>query len=224
MEDRDMNDSDTYPPIADYGLISDMHSCALVSRTGSIDWCCFPRFDSPSVFGRILDWGKGGYFKVAAAGIRSVSRRYLPGTNILETTFDTDTGVAKLTDFMPTHEHPAPEEDEDGGRRRQLARILECVDGTVRFNVECFPRFDYGTIVPHAVLRGQNAGFAHGGVDAISFYCSAPLEEADGGTNLRASVSANMSGIMAMAGPLIARKMKRQFEEDHANLKQMLES
>ena len=176
-----MNDSDTYPPIADYGLISDMHSCALVSRTGSIDWCCFPRFDSPSVFGRILDWGKGGYFKVAAAGIRSVSRRYLPGTNILETTFETDTGVAKLTDFMPTHEHPAPEEDEDGGRRRQLARILECVDGTVRFNVECFPRFDYGTIVPHAVLRGQNAGFAHGGVDAISFYCSAPLEEADGG-------------------------------------------
>ena len=176
-----MNDSNTYPPIADYGLISDMHSCALVSRAGSIDWCCFPRFDSPALFSRILDWGKGGYFKVAPERVRSVSRRYLPGTNILETSFETDTGVAKLTDFMPTHQHPAPEEDQDRGRRRQLARILECVDGTVRFTVECVPRFDYGTIVPHAALRGQNSGFAHGGADAISFYCSAPLEETDGG-------------------------------------------
>jgi len=176
-----MNDSNSYPPIADYGLISDMHSCALVSTSGSIDWCCFPRFDSPALFSRILDWEKGGYFKVAPAGVQSVNRRYLPSTNILETNFQTDTGVAKLTDFMPTHEHPAPEGDEDSSRRRQLARILECVEGTVRFTVECIPRFDYGTIVPHAVLRDQNSGFAHGGVDAISFYCSAPLEETDGG-------------------------------------------
>ncbi|KKK97773.1 hypothetical protein LCGC14_2649410, partial [marine sediment metagenome] len=126
-----MSNRGTYPPISDYGLISDMHSCALVSKTGSIDWCCFPRFDSPAVFSRILDWGKGGYFKVAPGGVRSVSRRYLPGTNILETTFETDTGVARLTDFMPTHQHPAPQEDREGGRRRQVARILECVAGTV---------------------------------------------------------------------------------------------
>ena len=176
-----MSDRGTYPPISDYGLISDMHSCALVSKTGSIDWCCFPRFDSPAVFSRILDWGKGGYFQVAPSEIGSVKRRYLPETNILESTFETDTGVARLTDFMPTHQHPAPEEDREGGRRRQVARILECVAGTVRFTVECCPRFDYGTIVPHAVVRGQNSGFAHGGVDAISLYCSAPLEEIDGG-------------------------------------------
>jgi len=80
-------DAEVYPPIADYGLISDMHSCALVSRAGSIDWCCFPRFDSAAVFGRILDWRKGGYFRLAPRGVRSVSRRYLPGTNVLETTF-----------------------------------------------------------------------------------------------------------------------------------------
>ncbi len=177
-----MTNRGTYPPISDYGLISDMHSCALVSKTGSIDWCCFPRFDSPAVFSRILDWGKGGYFQVAPEEVRSVSRRYLPNTNILETTFETATGVAKLTDFMPTHPHPAPSEPvESGARRRQVARIMECVSGTVRFTVECRPRFEYGTIVPHAVLHGDHAGFAHGGVDALSFSCSAPIKEADGG-------------------------------------------
>ena len=174
-----MSDKGTYPPISDYGLISDMHSCALVSKSGSIDWCCFPRFDSPAVFSRILDWGKGGYFKVAPEGVRSVSRRYLPGTTILETTFETDTGMAKLIDFMPRFARR--------GRWRaapaagQVARIMECVSGTVRFTVEFRPRFEYGTIVPHAVLHGDHAGFAHGGADALSFSCSAPIQEADGG-------------------------------------------
>ena len=176
-----MSSSKAYPPIADYGLISDMHSCALVSKAGSIDWCCFPRFDSSAVFSRILDWHKGGYFQVAPLAIRSLQRRYLPGTNVLETTFETDTGVARLTDFMPIHPHPAPAEPQESGRRRQVARSLECISGSVRFTVECYPRFDYGTIVPHAVLNGPNWGFAHGGADAISVYCSAPLREADDG-------------------------------------------
>ena len=100
----------SYSPISDYGLISDMHSCALVSKSGSIDWCCFPRFDSPAVFARILDRLKGGYFQLAPEGVRSVHRRYLPGTNVLETTFVTDTGEAVLTDFMPTHPHSGPDE------------------------------------------------------------------------------------------------------------------
>ena len=79
-----MNDSDhIHPEISDYGLISDMHSCALISTEGSIDWCCFPRFDSGSVFGRLLDLDKGGYFKIAPRAPHTVSRRYLPGTNVL---------------------------------------------------------------------------------------------------------------------------------------------
>jgi len=176
-----MIDAEPYPPIADYGLISDMHSSALVSRTGSIDWCCFPRFDSGAVFSRILDWHKGGYFQVAARGLRSVRRRYVPGTNVLETTFETDTGAAKLTDFMPTHPHSRPEEPLEVGGRQQVTRILECASGSVRFMLECRPRFDYGTIVPHAVLNSPNSGFAHGGADALSVYCSAPLRQADNG-------------------------------------------
>ena len=176
-----MPSSEKYPPIADYGLISDMHSCALVSKAGSIDWCCFPRFDSAAVFSRMLDWDKGGYFQVAPEGVKSVSRSYLPSTNILETTFRTDSGLAKLTDFMPTRARPEPGDALDESRRGQLVRILECVEGTVRFTVECCPRFDYGTIIPHTVLDGPNSGFAHGGVDALSFYCSEPLREVDGG-------------------------------------------
>ena len=170
-----------YRPISDYGLISDMHSCALVSKEGSIDWCCFPRFDSAAIFSRILDWRNGGYFQVTPRGVRSVNRRYLPGTNVLETTFETDTGVATLTDFMPVHPHHLPEEPLEVGAGHQVMRILECVGGSVRFTVDCRPRFDYGTIVAHVVLNSPHSGFAHGGADALSVYCSAPLREADNG-------------------------------------------
>ena len=79
-----------YPPIADYGLIGDSTSCALVSKAGSIDWCCLPRFDSPSVFGRLLDWERGGHFQIWVEGTRDVRRRYLPETMVLETTFRSD--------------------------------------------------------------------------------------------------------------------------------------
>jgi GH15 family glucan-1,4-alpha-glucosidase len=109
----------SYPEIADYGLIGEMHTCALVSRAGSIDWLCMPNFDSQAVFGRMLDWHRGGYFQIAPHGVRSTDRRYIPETNILETTFRTETGTAKLTDFMPvdTQTHRI---DPDG-KRLQLA-------------------------------------------------------------------------------------------------------
>lgn len=87
-----------YPPISDYALIGDCHSAALVSRDGSVDWCCFPRFDGRPVFGRLLDWERGGYFRIAPSGDSTVSRRYLPGTNVLETRFETEEGVMVLTD------------------------------------------------------------------------------------------------------------------------------
>lgn len=174
-----MSNDQPYPPISDYGLISDMHSCALVSKAGSIDWCCFPRFDSRSIFARILDWRKGGFFRVAPKNARFVSRRYLPSTNILETTFETDTGKATLTDFMPTHRHPAPENPLAANRLRQICRVLECTEGTVEFAVECDPRFDYGYIIPHVEIHDEHVGFAHGGSHAISFYCTSPFETAE---------------------------------------------
>ncbi len=176
-----MNDNPPYPPISDYGMISDMHSCALVSTTGCIDWCCFPRFDSPAVFSRILDWNQGGYFKVAPEGVRSVKRRYIQGTNILETTFETETGVATLTDFMNVHEHTGPQVPHEVGDDHQVVRMLKCDSGNVSFVIECYPRFEYGTIVPHAHVDSPHTAFAHGGSDAISFYCSSAITEINDG-------------------------------------------
>jgi GH15 family glucan-1,4-alpha-glucosidase len=175
-----MPHTDSYPPISDYGLISDLHSCALVSKSGSIDWCCFPRFDGRSVFGRLLDREKGGFFEVAPEDILSVSRQYLLGTNILETNFETKTGTAVLIDFMPTHAHPAPSGG-SGDRSRRVVRNLRVTQGEISFKVDCQPRFDYASIVPHVVRDGNHAGFAHGGVDAISFFCSAPVDMTEAG-------------------------------------------
>ena len=174
-----MTNQQSYPPIADYGLIGDMHSCALVSTNGSIDWCCFPRFDSPAIFGRILDWGKGGFFSVTLSCIESTSRRYLPNTNILETTFNAYGGSARLIDFMPVHAHSQPDQPLEIGRKQQIGRVLECTEGEVDFSVVCEPRFDYGNIVPHVEIVGPFSAYAHGGAHGLSYYCSRPVRIED---------------------------------------------
>src|SRR5580698_9748936 len=88
-------------PIADYALLSDRHSAALVGRDGSIDWLCFPRFDSPSVLGRLLD-DEAGYWSIRAANTTQTSRRYLDRTMVLETTFETPNGTVAVTDTLAT--------------------------------------------------------------------------------------------------------------------------
>ena len=131
-----------YPPIGDYAIIGDCRSAALVSSGGSIDWMCLPRFDSPSVFGALLDVGRGGRFRVAPAGPSQVSRRYVGNTNVLETTFTTPTGVLRLTDAMAVA-------DEATKTRtlwpdHEVLRGLECVSGEVTVDVHYEPRPEYG--------------------------------------------------------------------------------
>ena len=113
--------------------------------------------------------------------MKSSSRRYLQDTNILETTFESETGTATLTDFMPVRDHPSTRMPREIRDDHQVMRILECTGGSIAYTVQCVPRFEYGTIVPHAHLDTEHTAFAHGGSHAISFYCSSKIAQMDDG-------------------------------------------
>ncbi|HEY0391310.1 MAG TPA: glycoside hydrolase family 15 protein [Solirubrobacterales bacterium] len=138
-----------FPPIGGYGFLSDCHTSALVSYDGSVEWLCLPRFDSPSAFGALLDRG-AGHFKVAPKGVVvPISRRYEPGTLVIETTWVTETGWLVTHDMLSIGEW-APEGGE-GGRPQtahesdsSLLRLVTCVDGEVEIEMDCLPRFAYG--------------------------------------------------------------------------------
>ncbi|HTW39199.1 MAG TPA: glycoside hydrolase family 15 protein [Steroidobacteraceae bacterium] len=159
-----------YPPLSDYALIGDCHSAALVSRGGSIDWCCLPRFDSDSCFGRLLDWERGGYFEVSPRERCGVRRAYLENTLMLVTTFTSGSNEARLIDFFAMRE---------GGRlhpRRELVRIIEGVKGRMRFAVHIVPRFDFGEVRPW-IRRADHAGFvAAGGNTGLIMFGDVALE------------------------------------------------
>src|SRR5688572_6098774 len=130
------------PRIQDYAVIGDGRSAALVSRDGSIDWLCWPRFDSPSLFGRLLDRRIGGSWTIAPAEPARTERRYIDGTNVLQTWFHTAAGVVVLTDFMP-----AASEEQKGRMlwpEHELVRLVECEQGEVEVGVHFDPRPDYG--------------------------------------------------------------------------------
>ena len=112
-----------YPPISDYALIGDCQSAALVSRDGSVDWCCLRRFDARPVFARQLDWERGGHFRVAPIEPYTVTRAYRPSTNVLETRFETEHGSLVLVDCL------AMCEDHDERCDDQLSRLVRCERG-----------------------------------------------------------------------------------------------
>lgn len=143
-----------YQPIEDYGIIGNMRTVALVGMDGSIDWHCSPNFDSPSVFGTLLDYAKGGRFQIAPV-VDQVRRKqfYWPSTNILVTRFSHEDGIVELEDFMPVGF------SSDSTSYNQLHRRVRCVRGPVRLSAVCRPAFDYGR-QPHEVqLVDGGAGF-----------------------------------------------------------------
>jgi GH15 family glucan-1,4-alpha-glucosidase len=145
------------PPISAYGLIGDTRTAALVSNSGSIDWCCLPQFDSPSFFSAILDQNVGGCFSICPIGRFSSEQRYLEDTNVLETVFQTDAGRLRLLDFFSVTTEI--EKRKQLWPDHEILRIVEGVSGEVSVRLRYAPRPDYGKKVPNLESRG-NLGIA----------------------------------------------------------------
>ena len=164
-----------YQPIENYGLIGNMHTAALVGMDGSIDWFCFPHFDSPSMFGALLDDQKGGRFKIAPT-TRAGTRRqfYWPDTNVLVTRFLSPDGVGQVIDFMPV----GVEEHEPSYHR--LIRRVQVLRGTMAFRVECTPAFNYARS-EHKVVVGPNTVSFHSPELSMGLGTSVPMKQEGSG-------------------------------------------
>jgi GH15 family glucan-1,4-alpha-glucosidase len=168
-------------PIANYGLLADCNSAALVDRDGSIDWLCLPRYDSDAIFACLLD-PDAGHWSIRPAASFTTERRYLPGTLVMETIFTTEAGKVRLTDAMAFapgqrgHDlgHDAPHE---------LLRSVEGISGEVELELELAPRPQYGLIMP--LVRIEDGGARTFGAGRLSIRSPVPLEVAD--STMRAS-------------------------------------
>jgi GH15 family glucan-1,4-alpha-glucosidase len=157
-----------YKSIDNYGLIGDLHTATLVGTDGSIDWCCLPRFDSPSVFGSILDDQKGGYFRIWATAEGRYKQMYLPDTNVLMTRFLSPDGVGDLIDFMPW------KSGETG--LQGIVRIARCVRGCVSFRMECVPAFDYAR-QSHELNKSEKGAFFRTPQLTLALATKVPLQD-----------------------------------------------
>src|SRR5215470_18834205 len=183
-------------PIGDYGLLSDCRSAALVSLAGSVDWLCFPRFDAPAVFARILDPGSG-HFAIRPAGDFETSRAYVHQTMALETTFRTPTGIAVLTDAMAVGRNDRGH-DLGAGSPGTLLRHLACTDGELEIEVTYAPRPEYGLI--HPILEPVPGGLAaRGGADRLLLSAPAGLAVDAATATARLHVSAGKTVGFALA-------------------------
>ncbi len=140
-----------YRPIDSYGIIGDMHTCALVSTDGSVDWLCLPHFDSPSVFCSLLDDDKGGHFQITSTRESKRHQLYLPDTNVLVTRFLSEAGVAEVIDFMPVREGASCHVS-------HLVRLVKGIRGVVPMKMTCRPAFDYASSSHTLEITGDGRG------------------------------------------------------------------
>nr|MBA3794724.1 glycoside hydrolase family 15 protein [Rubrobacter sp.] len=160
-----------YLPIEDHGVIGNLHTAALVGMDGTIDWLCLPAFDSPSVFCSILDDEKGGHFRLRPVEYERSQQLYLPDSNVLLTRFLSRQGMAEVIDFMPILSRP--------GDRPRLVRHVRTVRGSMEFEVECRPAFDYARGGHHLSTTKSGAVFASASASysSLGLSSSVPLEK-----------------------------------------------
>jgi GH15 family glucan-1,4-alpha-glucosidase len=169
---RPARDASGSLPIGDYAMLSDCSSAALVGTDGSIDWLCLPRFDSPALFSRLLD-PDAGHFQIAPTAPHTVTRSYVPGTLVLETTFTTDDGVVRLTDALA---FPEGQRGHDLGKDapHELLRSVQGVAGEVELRVELTPRPEYGLVHP-LFRQTEDGGRTFGGHSPVVVRTGAPV-------------------------------------------------
>lgn len=163
-----------YQPIEDYAIIGNLYTIALVGKNGSIDWCCLPHFDSPSVFGALLDANKGGFFRIAPTCTPDMKYKqlYIQETNVLITRFLAHAGVGEITDFMPV------EQEKGAQNSSMLIRSVTVIRGSLSFEMTCRPAFNYAQDT-HTCSISQNAAtFCHENI-CLRLFSSAPLEYDD---------------------------------------------
>ncbi|HEV3096610.1 MAG TPA: glycoside hydrolase family 15 protein [Candidatus Dormibacteraeota bacterium] len=169
-----------YPPIGDYGMIGDLRSAALVSKGGSVDWMCLPRFDSPWVFGRLLDWDRGGFLQLVPADPgASIYREYRRDSNVLQTIWSLDRARMRVVDFMPL---VLPRKKLKPPASLRLIRMMQPLAGRTTWTLTFKPRFDFGRAVPslHQLRPGLLAAQWQDARLFLQYPDDAALELADG--------------------------------------------
>jgi GH15 family glucan-1,4-alpha-glucosidase len=176
-----------YPPIAEHGVIGNLHTVALISTDGTVDWYCSPRFDSPSLFASLLDADRGGHFTLRPAdGEWQNKQLYFPDTNVLITRFLTPHGVGEVQDFMPVGELMG------GMHRDRLIRRVLSVRGQMRFELECAPRFDFGRERHRAERHAGGVLFESAGA-RVALETETPVEVRDGDVHASFELAAGQS-------------------------------
>jgi GH15 family glucan-1,4-alpha-glucosidase len=181
-----VNERVGYLPISDHGIVGDLHTTALIGADGTIDWYCCPRFDSPSVFGAILDARKGGFYRISPRRDCVHKQLYFPQTNVLLTRFLSEDGIGELQGFMPV----------DGQQR--LVRRVACIRGEMEFSIEVEPRFDYGRQAHETHITERGAVFRSPSL-TLTLHSPVPLERTESGVRGRLSLRAGQTASFVLA-------------------------